>query len=73
MKRGCEDPYQVTVADLQPTSGPTMALTAQSFLFSIALDPDVARMSRIISMSLSLVITMLSLHLFTRQCECEYG
>lgn len=48
-----------------------MSLTAQSFLFSIALDGETTRMSRIVSMTLSLVITMLTLQLFTRQLQAE--
>ncbi|KAH8919773.1 hypothetical protein BT69DRAFT_1284549 [Atractiella rhizophila] len=50
---------------------PTMGLTAHAFLFSIGLASDTSRASRIISMALVLLITFLTIHLFTRQLQAE--
>jgi hypothetical protein len=45
---------------------PVLSLTAQAFLFSIALSPDGTRTARIIASLLSLVMTFLSLHLMVK-------
>jgi hypothetical protein len=50
---------------------PVLSLTAQAFLFSIALSPDAARMARIIASFLSLVMTFLSLHLMVKHRQAE--
>lgn len=45
---------------------PVLTVTAQAFLFSIALGADARSTARIIACVLSLLITFLTLHLFTR-------
>jgi hypothetical protein len=45
---------------------PVLSLTAQAFLFSIALSPDGTRTIRIIASLLSLVMSFLSLHLMVK-------
>ncbi|KAG0144717.1 hypothetical protein CROQUDRAFT_108339 [Cronartium quercuum f. sp. fusiforme G11] len=50
---------------------PATSLTAHAFLFSISLAADTGRFARIASMSLCIVITILTLHLFTRQLQAE--
>ncbi|KAH8917726.1 hypothetical protein BT69DRAFT_641096 [Atractiella rhizophila] len=50
---------------------PTMGLTAHAFLFSIALASDTSKAARIISSALSILITFMTLHLFTRQLQAE--
>jgi hypothetical protein len=50
---------------------PVIILAAQAFLFSIALSPDTARSSRIITSLLSLGMTFLSLHLMVKHRQAE--
>jgi hypothetical protein len=50
---------------------PALSLTAQAFLFSIALSPDGTRTTRIIASLLSLVMTFLSLHLMVKHRQAE--
>jgi hypothetical protein len=50
---------------------PVLSLTAQAFLFSIALSPDGTRTTRIIASLLSLVMTFLSLHLMVKHRQAE--
>ncbi|MBW0495423.1 hypothetical protein O181_035138 [Austropuccinia psidii MF-1] len=50
---------------------PATSLTAHAFLFSISLAADTGRFARIASMGLCIVITILTLHLFTRQLQAE--
>ncbi|KAA1120169.1 hypothetical protein PGT21_037226 [Puccinia graminis f. sp. tritici] len=50
---------------------PATSLTAHAFLFSISLAADTGRFARIASMGLCIVITVLTLHLFTRQLQAE--
>ena len=45
---------------------PVLSLTAQAFLFSIALSHDAARTARVIASVLSLLMTVLSLHLMAK-------
>ena len=50
---------------------PVLSLTAQAFLFSIALSADGTRTTRIIASLLSLVMTFLSLHLMVKHRQAE--
>jgi hypothetical protein len=50
---------------------PVLSLTAQAFLFSIALSSDGTRTTRIIASLLSLVMTFLSLHLMVKHRQAE--
>ena len=50
---------------------PVLSLTAQAFLFSIALSRDGTRTTRIIASLLSLVMTFLSLHLMVKHRQAE--
>jgi hypothetical protein len=50
---------------------PVLSLTAQAFLFSIALSPAGTRTTRIIASLLSLVMTFLSLHLMVKHRQAE--
>lgn len=50
---------------------PVLSLTAQAFLFSIALAADAARPARMIASVLSLLMTFLSLHLMARHRQAE--
>lgn len=52
-------------------SVPSTSFAAQAFLFQTALAGDSARSARIISMALSILITVLTLQLFTRQLQAE--
>ncbi|GAA6030120.1 hypothetical protein JCM8097_009271 [Rhodosporidiobolus ruineniae] len=52
-------------------SVPSTSFAAQAFLFQVALAGDTSRSARIISMGLSLLITILTLQLFTRQLQAE--
>jgi hypothetical protein len=45
---------------------PVLSLTAQAFLYSIALSPDGTRTTRVIASLLPLVMTFLSLHLMVK-------
>lgn len=45
---------------------PVLSLTAQAFLFTIALGADTSRFARVIAASLSLVVTFLSITLMAR-------
>lgn len=50
---------------------PTLSLTAQAFLFTIALGPDTTRVSRTIAAVLSIVISFLSVTLMARHRQAE--
>jgi hypothetical protein len=50
---------------------PVLSLTAQAFLFTIALDPDTTRFARTIASLLSLVVTFLTVQLLTRHRQAE--
>jgi hypothetical protein len=50
---------------------PVLSLTAQAFLFTIALGPDTDRGPRALSALLSLVITFLSVELMSRHRQAE--
>jgi hypothetical protein len=50
---------------------PVLTLTAQAFLFSIALAHDTTRTARFIACLLSLVMTVLSLHLMVKHRQAE--
>lgn len=50
---------------------PVLSLTAQAFLFSIALASDTSRLARIIASVLSLLMNVLSLHLMARHRQVE--
>lgn len=51
---------------------PTMSLTGQAFLFTIALGNDSSRAARIISCLLAIVMTLLSMHLMARHRQAEW-
>ncbi|GAA6000810.1 hypothetical protein JCM10207_004670 [Rhodosporidiobolus poonsookiae] len=68
--------YQIVAArranfDLLLWSVPSTSSAAQAFLFQTALAGDSSRTARIVSMALSLLITLLTLQLFTRQLQAE--
>jgi hypothetical protein len=50
---------------------PVISLAAQAFLFSIALSPETAQTSKIIASFLSVVMTLLSLHLMVKHRQAE--
>jgi disulfide bond formation protein DsbB len=50
---------------------PVLSLTAQAFLFSIALSGDATRTARAIASVLSLLMTILSLHLMAKHRQAE--
>jgi hypothetical protein len=50
---------------------PVLSLTAQAFLFTVALGADTSRTARIIAAFLSLIVTFLTLQLFTRHRQAE--
>jgi hypothetical protein len=50
---------------------PVLTLTAQAFLFSIALSHDATKSARVIACLLSLVMTCLSLHLMIKHRQAE--
>ncbi|ORY90745.1 hypothetical protein BCR35DRAFT_328506 [Leucosporidium creatinivorum] len=50
---------------------PATGLTSQAFLFTTALAGDSSRAARLISMALSILITLLTIQLFTRQLQAE--
>ncbi|MFE4197261.1 hypothetical protein ACFRJ9_15460 [Paenarthrobacter sp. NPDC056912] len=50
---------------------PTLSLTAQAFLFTIALGPDSSRMARTLAAVLSIVISCLSVTLMARHRQAE--
>jgi hypothetical protein len=50
---------------------PVLSLTAQAFLFSIALSADASRTARVIASVLSLLMTVLSLHLIAKHRQAE--
>ena len=50
---------------------PVLSLTAQAFLFTIALGPDTRRGPRAISALLSMVVTFLSVELMSRHRQAE--
>jgi len=50
---------------------PVLTITAQAFLFTIALGADTRPTARIVSCALSLLITFLTIHLFTRHRQAE--
>ncbi|GAA5863436.1 hypothetical protein JCM1840_007528 [Sporobolomyces johnsonii] len=52
-------------------SVPSTSFAAQAFLFQTALAGNSAQSSRIIAMALSVLITVLTLQLFTRQLQAE--
>lgn len=51
---------------------PTMSLTGQAFLFTIALGNDSSRAARIISCVLAIVMTVLSMHLMARHRQAAW-
>ncbi|NUT47400.1 MAG: hypothetical protein HOV94_08835 [Saccharothrix sp.] len=50
---------------------PVLTITAQAFLFTIALSADTRPVGRIVACVLSLLVTFLTLHLFTRHRQAE--
>lgn len=50
---------------------PTLSLTAQAFLFTIALGPDSKLTARVVSCALSLIVTFLSVTLMARYRQGE--
>ena len=52
---------------------PVMGLTAQAFLFTIALAPDTARVPRTVACVLSVIATFLSVQLMTRHRQAEFA
>jgi hypothetical protein len=50
---------------------PVLSLTAQAFLFTIALGGGSSQTARVIAAILSLVMTVLSIHLMTRHRQAE--
>ncbi len=50
---------------------PTLSLTAQAFLFTIALGSDSQRLARVVSCVLSLIVTFLSITLMARYRQGE--
>ncbi|GAA6005381.1 hypothetical protein JCM10207_002961 [Rhodosporidiobolus poonsookiae] len=52
-------------------SVPVTSFTAQAFLFTTALAGDSSRAARLISMSISLLVTVMTIHLFTRQLQAS--
>lgn len=50
---------------------PVLSLTAQAFLFTIALGADSSRVARVVASLLSLVITLLSIELMSRHRRAE--
>lgn len=50
---------------------PVVSLTAQAFLFTISLASDTSQFARTVSCCLSIVVTFLTLHLFTRHRQAE--
>lgn len=68
--------YQAVVArrlqwDTMLWQVPTLSLTAQAFLFTIALGPDTTRVSRTIAALLAIVISVLSVTLMARHRQAE--
>ncbi|GAA5896976.1 hypothetical protein JCM6882_007320 [Rhodosporidiobolus microsporus] len=57
--------------DLLLWSVPSTSFAAQAFLFQTALAGDSSRTARIVAMALSVLITLLTLQLFTRQLQAE--
>ncbi|WP_146763196.1 hypothetical protein [Micromonospora noduli] len=51
---------------------PTLSLTGQAFLFTIALGADSSRMARIVASTLAIVMTILSMHLMSRHRQAEH-
>lgn len=51
---------------------PTLSLTAQAFLFTIALGHESSRTARVIACILSIVMTVLSMHLMSRHRQAEH-
>jgi hypothetical protein len=51
---------------------PTLSLTGQAFLFTIALGADSSRWARIVACTLSIVMTILSMHLMSRHRQAEH-
>jgi hypothetical protein len=50
---------------------PALSLTAQAFLFTIALDPSSRRIARVVACLLSLISSILAVHLMTRHRQAE--
>lgn len=50
---------------------PVLTITAQAFLFTVALGADTRPAARIVSCLLSVLVTFLTLHLFTRHRQAE--
>jgi hypothetical protein len=50
---------------------PVLGLTAQAFLFTIALDPDSTRFSRVVASLLSLTATLMSMQLMASDRRAE--
>jgi hypothetical protein len=76
------DPYRETYAivaarrmqfDQLVWQVPVLSLTAQAFLFSIALSPDTTRTARVIACLLSFLTTALSMHLMVKHRQAEIG
>lgn len=51
---------------------PTLSLTGQAFLFTIALGADSSRVARVVASTLSIVMTILSMHLMSRHRQAEH-
>jgi len=60
-----------TQSDAQLWQVPALSLTAQAFLFTIALAPESRPIARIISCSLSIVSALLAIELMTRWRQAE--
>ena len=50
---------------------PALCLTAQAFLFTIALGPDTSRVARTVACTLAVVASFLTVHLMTRHRQAE--
>ncbi|WP_147258788.1 hypothetical protein [Pseudonocardia hierapolitana] len=50
---------------------PILSITAQAFLFTVSLGADTSQAARVISSSLSLIVTVLTLQLFVRHRQSE--
>jgi hypothetical protein len=51
---------------------PTLSLTGQAILFTIALGADSSRVARIVASVLAIVMTVLSMHLMSRHRQAEH-
>ena len=51
---------------------PALSFTAQAFLFTVALGPDVARVSRVLSAALALAVSVVSIQLLRKHQYMEF-